>query len=595
MKTKRKNTSVLVVFSNELPFKKQSLVQSCDTVVAPASLRKEIEESGGRWVDLQGFLEPGSIYEASSFAEELSCLSLPDGTRVTKSCMYKGYELWWIHYTDLFLKFCLPFTQCKKLLLFLKDFEEVCLYESPYNKNLFDCYLWDRDIHYMRRIKLRSPKRLPFGIVLQIILTLISLPIAMVQQKKIMVFTGDKFDGGNDYDFRMRYIYKELRDRDLPFIEFVRSLEPWRKVFVNALRRRRAVVYPTAVTFIARFLSIASGSRSSSMRMYGKELYGEVSEADKRFKLMLATRYLLTSGDDIWEIRIMRRILRLIGVEAACITATSERNYHTAIGCKLNAIPIIGILHGTQSRYYNLYDFMTTYDGEKSLSVDIFGVWSDWWREYYIKNSRAYTPEQIHVSGPMRPIQRVEIDSSKKVDKESLKLKVLFVSETVAVPSEVIPYLEALLGVKDFSVYLKFRTYHDIFQEWILKNRPDLLQRIGKENILNDSMYQAIEMTDVVVGSQSTGVIEATLLKKPFVFFSTEKWGDYFDMETFDERCHLFAHNQKELIQYIRESKNVPKEVLAEIATKFFGDPHKNGSAWVVDTLVDLMKNKTSN
>lgn len=581
-----KNQSILVLFTEELPKRKLLWLQQFDVIVAPTQLQKSIETLGREWKSLEEFVEAGSIYEASALVVELSQLTMPNGTRLTKSFLYKGYELWWMHYQNLFFRFCFPYTQYRKMLEYLNDFQSVTLHAPPF-KNLFTCYLEAHGCIVTTICKQgMRVSWLPFGMVVQIILTLIFIPLLMVQRRSIMVFTGDKFMQGKDYDFRMKYIYEELRERKLPFVEFIRSLESWKNVLSHVITRRRPVIYSEAITFIGRFVSILTGGQRRARRKFGAQNFALVVDKETRFKLSIATQYLLGVYDDIWAIRITKWVLRSIGVQSAFIAATTERNFHAVMGCKLNEIPTVGILHGVASRYYNLYDFLPQYDGEKTFSVDIYGLWSAWWKEYYVKHSRAYSPEQLVISGPMQPMQTqiVSFHDTHAVDGQ--KTKVLFVSEVVAVPTEVIPYLDALMKVADFSVYIKFRSTHDSFEIWLNKHRPDILHRLGTEGILKGSMHEAISLCDVVVGSQSTGVIEATILDKPFVFFNTKKWGDYFDMKSFDAQHKFFAENTEELTMYVRKGKDVPISVLKDIQERFFGNPYQNGSAWAINQLV---------
>lgn len=583
-----KKDSVCVVFTTELSKRIQKQLCQFEVIVAPTALQIEVEKSGCMWVSLEEFVEAGSIYEASALVEELSQLTMPDGTRLTKSFLYKGYELWWMRYQNLFFRFCFPYTQYKKLLIYVvKNFKEVTLYEPPF-KNLFTCYLetYQCRVTTVKKSDLRAPSWLPFGMVVQIMLTLIFIPLLMVQRRSIMVFTGDKFVQGKDYDFRMKYIYEELREKKLPFVEFIRSLESWKNVLSHAITRRRPVIYSEAITFIGRFVSILTGGQRRARRKFGAQNFVLVADKETRFKLLIATQYLLGVYDDIWAIRISKWVLRSIGVQSAFIAAAAERNFHAVMGCKLNDIPTVGILHGVASRYYNLYDFLPKYDGEKTLSVDKYGLWSEWWKEYYVKHSSTYSAEQLIISGPMLPMQTPIVPFRDTHAVDGQQIKVLLVSEVVAVPEEVIPYLDALMKVADFSVYIKFRATHDSFEKWLMDNRPDILVALGGEKILKGNMHEAIARCDVVVGSQSTGVIEATILDKPFVFFNTKKWGDYFDMKSFSAQHQFFAENSEELIMYVRKGKDIPIPVLKDIQERYFGNPYKNGSAWVVDQLV---------
>lgn len=579
--------TALVVFGEELPRGWQS-GNPYDIVVASEQLRSQVQAAGLEWEDIETFVEPGSIYEASAFAEELSRLTLPNGSRITKSCVYKGYELWWMNYNNLFHYFCLPYTQYKKLLMHLGDFKNVYFYRAPY-ASLFSCYLQARrsKVTVLPERGLRSPAALPFGVLLQILLTLISLPILVIQRHRLMVFTGDKFEKDRDYDFRLKFIYEELRRKNTPFVEFIRGLEPWRMVVRHAFTRGRPVVYSEAVAFIGRFISILSGGQFRARREFGPHLFSTEDDTENRFKQSVAMQYLLTAYDDIWAIRIMKWILRITGVKAAFVPAALERNFHTVLGCKLNTIPIVGILHGVSSCHYNIYDFMPGFDGEKSMSVDIYGLWSEWWREYYLKNSSAYKPEQFHVSGPMRPLELKNRNPDARASEPTGRLKVLFIGEQLGYPTEVLPYLLKLLETEDIDLHIKFRFYRDSFEEWLKRNHPELLT--GRK-ILRGNMQEAISLCDVAVGSHSTAVLEALLQLKPVVFYDTQKWGDYYELNEYDKAHSFFAESPEELIQKIHKTRSVSVETLKDLQTRYFGDPYQNGSAWVVAELEKFLR-----
>lgn len=588
------NTSALVIFGKEFPDKSNGWWKKFDTLVASASCEAFAEEHGLHFVNISELTGAGSIREASIFAEELSRLTLPDGSNLTKTCLYEGYEVWWIHYDSLFLYYCLPYTQYKYLLEYLRNFERVYLYQPPY-KSLISLYLeaYGCSVTLVRELGIKSPSLLPFGVFLQMVITIFSVLILMLRRKHTMLFTGDKFQKGYDYDARMRFMYKELRARNIPFVEFVRSLESWWIVLRHAWTRRRPVIYSEAITFAGRFCSLLSGGHRRDLNKFSSHILSSITDPDRRFKLLVATRPFFIASDDMWTIRIMKWILRAIGVRVTCITAATERSWHTIIGCKLNAIPTIGILHGVASRYYNVYDFMPGFDGEKMLSVDKYGLWSEWWREYYLKNSRAYRSEQLYVSGLMRPLENSSANHSIQIESTKRPLRVLFVSEQVAVPEEVLPYLLALLDTKELSVYVTFRPYRDGFETWLRDNRPEILGRLSSDHILRSGIADAISKCDIVVGSYSTSVIEALLQLKPFILFNTNKWGDYYDMKNIESPDTFFAETPEELIDCILKSREIPIEMLEKLQKRFFGDPHVNGSKWVVDQAEQVLLNNS--
>ena len=558
-----KKGKVLVVFGEELP--KGDLGQY-DTILNGA--------------ELQELIEPGSVQEASAFAEELSRLNLPDGSRLVESFIYKGYELWWIYYNSLFLYFCLPYTQHKKLLEYLKDFKNIYLYRPSY-KSLFHSYLsaYGSRVHILPVPGLKSPSLLPVGIFLQIIITFLSLPVLMIRRHGLMVFVGDKFAKSKDYDFRMKFIYEELRQRKLPFVEFIRSLESWRAVLEHVFIRKRPVIYSEAIAFLGKFLAIFSGKPN---------LFIPDQDSLSKFKFLVATHYLKSAYDDVWAIRIMKWILRVIGVKAAFITAPAERNFHAFLGCKLNTIPTVGILHGVASEHYTVYDFLPGFNGKKRMSVDKYGLWSEWWKKYYIENSKVYLPEQLYVSGLMRPLQSGPSFTTPFRDEGPVK--VLFVTGQLTAPEEAVPYLLPLLEAKSLSLYITFRPYRDDFEKWLREHRPEILDKIGEENILRGDIHGAIAQCDVIVGPYSTAVLEALLQFRVPIFFRTKKWGDYYNLKAYGEKRSFFAEDSKELIEKIESARSVSKEDLKELQERYFGDPYKNGGKWVVDELEQALR-----
>ena len=582
------NKNIVVIFAQELSAAEKkhfSHLPKGTTIVGPQKLQHEFDAQGFEWVDLAPLLQAGSIYEASALLEELSVFTLPNGTRVTKAAVYKEYELWWIHYTSLFLNFCLPYTQYKKLFGYLAGFEHVYMYK-PSHKALTSLFLQSHG----KKLTILGEKsfawaRIPFGVVLQTVLTILSLPILVLKRKKILFFTGDKFAAKKDYDARMGFIYEEMRGRNASFVEFVRSLESWKTVLGHFIERKRPVVYSVPILMLGHVIStltLAQYRRSRAVDAFMPKYEGD---SETYFKFLLATYYVKHADGDIWSIRITRCILTMLGIRSGFFTAAMERNLPLVIACKLQGVPTVGILHGVSSRHYNMYDFLATYDGSKTLSVDTYGVWSEWWKSYYLENNKAYHEEQLVVSGPMRPITRQEGVVSKSRAVGSPK-KVLFVSEQLAVPEEVLPYLKALIDSPGIDVYMTFRPYRDGFELWLRQHHPDVLDKIGEDHIVRSGIKDAITLCDMIVGTHSTAVLEALFEHKPIAFFATSKWGDYFNLQGFHSEYTFYAHTIDELIKVVQKSHEVPESVLMSLSERFFGDPYQNGSKWVVDELI---------
>lgn len=582
-------TAVLVVFGKSLTVSDKQHIkhsQPYDLILADPILHSELASLGRACADIGAYMLPGSIYEGNAFLQDLSRQNLPNGIPVTKSVIYKGFALWWIHYERLFLHFALPYTQYKKILSCIAEYTQVTLLNPSYH-DMFRCHseAYEYELKTFFSKKKRTRLYPTPGLLVQLALTGLSILVLMVRRTPLLVYTGDKFETGKDYDPRMRFVYEELRRRKQPFVEYIRSLESWKIILEHAVTRRRPVIYTEAVAYFAMLLSVLFGTNKKYFKEQPAAFLKQHTQ-EARFKLLVATQYVGVAGDSIWAVRLMHMISRVIGIRASFITAACERNFYTVLACKLGKIPTIGILHGVASRNYNVYDFMPGFDGERQLSLDFYGMWSEWWKSYYLKYSSVYTEQQLTVSGPMRPVLvRPAHNPVVSPEVSASQTKVLLVSEVVAVPSEIIPYIDAVLKESNCTLFIKFRAVNDTFEAWLKDNRPDILEILGVERSLKGSMYDAITQCDVVVGTQSTGVIESTLQEKPFVLFYTEKWGDYYDMERMNVQHTFFAKDPEILVRAIRESTHIPKMVLKEFQTKFFGDPTKNGSEWAVNQL----------
>ncbi len=571
--------TALAVFDRELP----QTGGDVSVLVGPGELREMAQERGFEFVDLDELRAPESVYEGADLMKEISTLAYPSGRRIASAVVYEGFELWWTHYNALLRNFCLPYTEYKNVLAHLSRYEKVYLYEAPY-RSLFVYYLEAQGTRVVlgKSARLRSPSLLPFGIVVQIIYTALSVLALGFLRRPVMVFIGDKIQAGKDFDYRMGSIYAQLRARNIPFMECIRSLESWRTVVRHAGIRRRPAVYSEAVQHTARGLNFFSTKplRASTLR----EL-GGVRGSDS-WKVRVAVHYLLSADEDVLAIRITRAIFKFIGIRVGVFTAILERNVHAALACKLLTIPTIGILHGVASVYSTPYDFLPGFEGKRMLTTDLYGVWSQWWKEYFEKESDAYRKEQLVVSGPMRPLTMPPASSTR-----TGHLKVLFMSEQRATPAEVLPYLRALLKEEDIKVTIKFRPFRDGFEEWLQAHDSNLLSHPRLSRV-KGTMEEALVGADAVVGCHSTGVLEGLLQGVVPIFMYTKKWGDYYGMGESPERSLLLAKIPDELIAKVRAARATPQGLLNSLREQYFGTPGMDGSAWLASRVETLLRDQ---
>lgn len=575
-----KRNAALVIFDEELPKKNQKWWQQFDVVVGPKGLASVIPIVNHTFINIEDYIDPGDVEEAARLTRDLSLIKTASGERVSKTFQYHGYELWWMHYDDFMYKFSLPYTQYEKLLGELKNYSTTFLYKPPF-PDLFRRFFEAHDLEY--GLEERFERHLPFGIVLQALVSIPFLFWAKFRKPQVMMWSNDLFNPPRDHDFRLAFIYDELRRKKIKFVEFIRSMESSQTVLQHALKRRRPVVYSFAIVkLLSHMINI---SRKNEGKKFVSSLSFGGMDSMERFWFLVSIHYLRNVSGEISAIKSLALILKFLRVKSAIITSASSRSFHEVIACKLENIKTVGILHGAASKNYNVYDFMPEFNGEKMLSLDKYGVWSEWWKAYYVENGKAYKPEQLHVSGPIRPLD----NSFKPVYRPAVagfQTKVLFVSEQLAAPLEVIPYLEALLLDKDLSVYLSFRPHRDGFENWLKEHRPDILNGFSEGRIIRSGINDAVSKCDVVVGTHSTAVLESLLQLKPFIFFRTQKWGDYYSLESYHFPTPIFASSPEQFVAYTKKSGETDLATIQELLVSFFGNPYENGSKWVVDEVV---------
>jgi hypothetical protein len=381
------------------------------------------------------------------------------------------------------------------------------------------------------------------------------------------IWTGDFIDPKTGADFRLGSLYQAMEKSGLGYVEFIRTNHSGFKAFwKNALLRRRPAIYYDAITLFLGWLIPSPEIPVAE---------GELSQAYIRFR-----RDLIRVGRSI---PILRAVLRAVGVKEMVAWEYSDRQAGLIHAARSISLPIIGFMHGAGMQNYMAHEFISEYPGPGPLGPDIFGVWSEWWKGYFEQRSRLYG--RVVVSGTLRKSRTLpkEIPAGKPIR------RILWISEPLAEVDEVLPFLEAL--EKEFQVGIKKRpSTSDLFYNALVAARPEY----RKLETLDGDIFEAMDGYDAVVGSHSTGVLDATWLNKPFVFVSTPKWGDYFDLASNQELSWLLARDAESLVASLKcWEQSGPARICSNIRTRFYGDPSQDGCAWVVGTIRDMRTRKS--
>jgi len=395
---------------------------------------------------------------------------------------------------------------------------------------------------------------------LPFLISIITIFITKIAKKNVVaIWSGDYVDSATKSDFRVGDLNEELYKNQIEIIELIRMTNQGLLYLIkNGIKRKRPVIYYESLCYFFNRLNPKVEIRSTNTNV-------DVAYQILNYDLNIIYQSIPTM---CWLFKFLR-VTELISWEY------SERQAALVHAAKSLGIYTIGFMHGAGMKAYMAHEFISECSIKGSIGPDIYGVWSEWWKEYYLRNSKIYG--KVEVSGTLRKKNsRITIQNSKNIR------SILVISEPLAEVNEIIPYIDKLLN-NGYRLSIKIRpTNHDIFYKKLMEIRPDL----KKIDVLEGNIFEAIKLNDMVIGSHSTAVIDASSLNVPFCLLNTSKWGDYFEIyEEFNGV--LFANNEYELVQKIEQWKDLDVAAICnKINKRFYGDDQKNGCKWVANQVI---------
>jgi hypothetical protein len=383
--------------------------------------------------------------------------------------------------------------------------------------------------------------------------------------KNIGTYTGDFIYKNTKSDFRLNHLYEKYEQNSIQYIEFIRDTKI-RNFFINIYKRRRFAIYYTAIIFFVDLLTKKTQYSKQPKDFYQSVLYGY-----HHANIVLKKSTL-----------IIERILEILRVDRLVLISFSSRSAHLAIAAKSLDINTIGIMHGLQQKDYAVYEFIQSYQEDKKIGCDVYGVWSDYYLEYFKQFSKISNTDSFQHSGLLRPVKNInQVSPFERISEN--KIKVLLISEPLVSVLEIIPYIKCLLENNDIEVAIKVRPMvRDSYYEKMKAELPCAKNL----DVFSGDIMEVGKKFDVFVGSYSTAVIEASLIGKISVLLDTKKWGDYFDVDTLITNRHLLVKSPEMLYNHIL-SRIENEQSLGTIELtrdRFFGDK-RDGTQWIVDQL----------
>jgi hypothetical protein len=534
---------------------------------------------------ISAYEQSESLEVARQLLKEVVYARNPQQHRISEAYPWKGFKLWWMYYEWIFVKYALVYSKYTTLFHALQTAKSIEIrVQQESLATLIEWYAYSLQIPTTR---ISQASRLGFlkqmlPALLKLVLSLLCLPALIWKAPRYGIFSSDFFSPQGKFDFRNKNIYQEWEARKSCFFECIRTLHPPRTMLSQFFKRARPVLYLEAVYTLLESLDQLVETRFPSWKRYGV----------LPFPALIA---LSVQRRSFWfvkaEILFLKQILTLISCRSMMIASLSPRTLRLMIACKLSDIKVVGIMHGVSMRSYVISEFMEEKsEDDYRMSNDIYGVWSEGWIDYFNRYSKVLNKNLLQVSGFLRYESPQSVDIHKHKDKRHpTKLNVLWVSEPLLDLKEALPYLEILVESEDISVIFKVRPNRDIIQEQLEAQRPDLLKKL---RVLDCPIDEAFGIVDVVVGSNSTGVLDGLRYDKPIITFKTRKWGDYFDIVEYHQLEDIYAQDPQEFLRFVRQAPQRPQSVWRPLKHFFFDAQERNGGVWIVDQMQNFASQK---
>ena len=537
--------------------------QTC--IIASKLEKLKFDNSKEKVLYIEDYVEISSVAEARKLTDKIYSHNADFITEHD----YKGYKITWSWYSDVF-QFCIKYFEIERLIQTIDVLDAQHLKIGnipPQYRKVLEVYFFNKKItsNVSKGELLSNTKQILFNVTLLLFSMISILFFILRPSKNIGTYTGDFIYKNTESDFRLNHLYEKYQENNIQYVEFIRDTKV-KDFFINIFKRRRFAIYYTVIIFFVDLLSKKDKNSKHPQDFYQSILY---SYHYSNFVLKKSTL-------------IIEKIFKILRIDKFVLISFSSRSAHLAIAAKSLGIKTIGIMHGLQQKDYAVYEFMQSYQENKKIGCDVYGVWSLYYLEYFKKYSKISNADSFQYSGLLRPVKNInQVDHFERVSEN--KIKILLISEPLITVSEIIPHLKCLLKNDNIEVSIKVRPMiKDIYYENMILQFPE----IQDLKIYDGKLEDVADKFDVFVGSNSTAIIEASLFGKVSILLNTVKFGDYFDIDELIPGHRLLVRSPELLckeIQFRIESENDLKTI-EKTKYRFFGD-NKDGAQWIVDQL----------
>ena len=399
--------------------------------------------------------------------------------------------------------------------------------------------------------------------VIAIIYSVISYIILFVTsffKKHIAIWTGDFYNFELKSDFRLGRLYKEFDSNKISYIEFIRLGEiSYKSFFTNLFYRRRLVIYYDSFDIFLYFLTPSIN----------------IKICDNYFnniELKIINSYINNFSKKRYQIYLFNFLFKSLGIKKYISWETSHRQLFSRIAASDCQVSTIGFMHGFGFNSYLSYLHLDGYNGNYKFGPDVFIVWSEFWKTYFLK-SNIY--REIYDWGPLR-FNTFSNTKGNKVDK---RINILYITEPLIDVSEMLEYLFFLTSNKSkYNVTFKLRNLNCKFYNKLIKDYPEF----KIISVTTELFEKAVNKFDLVIGSHSTAVLESSIFSVPFLAVITSKWGDYFEISK--KFPYSVVNSIDDFKLKINSINNLDNEVFEYFSKNYYGT---NNS---INKIIELLK-----
>ena len=537
--------------------------QTC--IIASKSEKLNFDNGKEKVLYIEDYVQFSSVSDARKLTDKIFSYN----TDFIAEYDHKGYKVIWSWYSDVF-QFCIKYLEIKALI---DKIERLNIHKiiigkiDPQYKKVLNVYFFNKNVTSspLESELSQNLKQILFNLVM-LSFTIVSILFFTLRPgRNIGTYTGDFVYKNTKSDFRLNHLYERYQENNIQYVEFIRVTKV-KDFFINIFKRRRFVIYYTAVIFFVDLFTKKTQYSKQPKDFYQSVLYGY-----HRANTVLKK-----------SILVLEKLFKLLKVDKFVLISFSSRSAHLAIAAKSLGIKTIGIMHGLSQKEYAVQEFMQSYQESKKLGCDVYGAWSGHYLEYFRKYSKISTKDSFQFSGLLRQVKNMnQVTPFKRVSED--KIKVLLISEPLVSVVEIIPYLKYLLKDDSIEVGVKVRPMvEDIYYENMKLEFPE----IRDLEIYDGKIEDVADSFDVFIGSNSSAIIEASLFGKISILLNTVKFGDYFDMDELIPSGLLLVKDPELLCKEInsRVEKENELKTIEKIRYRFFGD-NKDGAQWIIDQL----------